>query len=38
LQRPEKRRRLRTADEVGIPCTTLLARMKRFNIATRDIA
>ena len=28
--------RLRTADEIGIPRTTLLAKMKRFNIATRE--
>ena len=30
--------RVRTADEVGIPRTTLLAKMKRFNIATRESA
>jgi DNA-binding NtrC family response regulator len=28
--------RLRTADEIGIPRTTLLAKMKRFNIAPRE--
>ena len=27
--------RLRTAEEIGIPRTTLLAKMKRLNIATR---
>ncbi|MDP3984198.1 MAG: helix-turn-helix domain-containing protein [Acidimicrobiia bacterium] len=27
--------RLRTAEDVGIPRTTLLAKMKRLNIATR---
>ena len=27
--------RLRTAEDIGVPRTTLLAKMKRLNIATR---
>ena len=27
--------RLRTAEEIGLPRTTLLAKMKRFNIAAK---